>query len=290
MSTLTVTPNAGLVANSGSSHSQQVAERIEQVLIGGDLSKLSPTDRLLYYNRVCESLGLNPLTKPFAYLRLNGKEVLYALKDATEQLRKIHGVSITEITSQRIEDVFVVTAKAQDKTGRTDAATGAVAIANLKGEALANALMKAETKAKRRVTLSICGLGMLDETEVDSIPQAQVGEPLPPVVIEVAPEPAIVEGLPPESVLIVKTEAAQTSRGKAYWLLTTHLGEQIVTWEAQLGAYAEQVAQNKEPVFLTVKGEWDGKRVVKAMPRATIHAPEPAEKPIHELSAAEIPF
>ena len=31
--------------------------------------------------------------------------------------------------------------------------------------------MKAETKAKRRVTLSICGLGMLDETEVETVPQ-----------------------------------------------------------------------------------------------------------------------
>ena len=34
-------------------------------------------------------------------------------------------------------------------------------------------MMKAETKGKRRVTLSICGLGMLDETEVGSIPDAQ---------------------------------------------------------------------------------------------------------------------
>jgi hypothetical protein len=39
---------------------------------------------------------------------------------------------------------------------------------------LANALMKAETKSKRRVTLSICGLGFLDETEADSIPGAVV--------------------------------------------------------------------------------------------------------------------
>ena len=35
---------------------------------------------------------------------------------------------------------------------------------------LANAFLKSETKAKRRVTLSICGLGLLDESEVDSIP------------------------------------------------------------------------------------------------------------------------
>jgi hypothetical protein len=32
--------------------------------------------------------------------------------------------------------------------------------------------MKAITKAKRRVTLSICGLGWLDETEIESIPSA----------------------------------------------------------------------------------------------------------------------
>src|SRR5690606_24912460 len=37
---------------------------------------------------------------------------------------------------------------------------------------LANAYMKAETKAKRRVTLSICGLGWLDETETETIPDA----------------------------------------------------------------------------------------------------------------------
>jgi hypothetical protein len=34
----------------------------------------------------------------------------------------------------------------------------------------ANTILKAITKAKRRVTLSICGLGWLDETEVEDIP------------------------------------------------------------------------------------------------------------------------
>jgi hypothetical protein len=36
----------------------------------------------------------------------------------------------------------------------------------------ANTILKAVTKAKRRVTLSICGLGFLDETEVEDIPAA----------------------------------------------------------------------------------------------------------------------
>ncbi|PEP14063.1 hypothetical protein CN552_16210 [Bacillus wiedmannii] len=35
---------------------------------------------------------------------------------------------------------------------------------------LAHALMTCETKAKRRATLSLCGLAMMDETEVDTLP------------------------------------------------------------------------------------------------------------------------
>jgi hypothetical protein len=59
--------------------------------------------------------------------------------------------------------------------GRTDESLGAVSLVGLEGEALANSLMKAETKAKRRVALSICGLGMLDETEVEAIPSGSGG-------------------------------------------------------------------------------------------------------------------
>lgn len=140
---------------------------MERVLLAGDLSKLTPADRLFYYQKVCESVGLNPLTRPFDYLNLNSKLVLYAKRDATDQLRKIHNVSVTIAGRETIEGVHIVTARAKDRTGREDEATGAVTIQGLKGDALANALMKAETKAKRRVTLSICGLGLLDETEID---------------------------------------------------------------------------------------------------------------------------
>lgn len=132
---------------------------IEKVIIEGDLSQLNPGERLNYYRSVCDSLGLNPLTKPFDYIRLNSRLVLYAKRDATDQLRKIHGVSVSITSRERIEDVYVVSAKATTKDGREDESIGAVNILNLKGDSLANALMKAETKAKRRVTLSIVGLG-----------------------------------------------------------------------------------------------------------------------------------
>jgi len=153
---------------------KQDSALIEKVLIDGDLSQLSAQERMAYYKAVCNSIGLNPLTKPFDYIRLNNKLVLYAKRDATDQLRKIHGVSITKLERELIEGIYTVIAYASDKTTRTDTAIGAVTVANLQGDAKANAMMKAETKAKRRVTLSIVGLGWLDETEIDTIPTAQV--------------------------------------------------------------------------------------------------------------------
>lgn len=146
---------------------------IEQVVLQGDLSKLDPTQRVLYYNKVCESAGLNPYTRPFDYISLNGKLTLYAKKDATEQLRKLNGISIDKLESSVIDDLYIVKATASTRDGRTDQSTGAVVIGHLKGEQKANAIMKAETKAKRRVTLSISGMGWTDETEVESIPNAR---------------------------------------------------------------------------------------------------------------------
>ena len=139
---------------------------MENVVADGDLSKLSPKQRVEYYHRTCESLGLNPLTRPLEYQRFNGKVVLYARKEASEQLRFIHKVSIYKMEKETFDGVFVVTSYARTADGKEDVSTGAVPISNLKGEALANAYMKAETKSKRRVTLSICGLGFLDENEV----------------------------------------------------------------------------------------------------------------------------
>lgn len=146
---------------------------MESVLLKGDLSKLSPEERSSYYLKVCESVGLNPLTRPFEYITLNGKLTLYAKRDATDQLRTVHAVSVDELLETEREGVFIVTAKVRNKDGRTDIAKGAVNITGLKGEALANAMMKAETKAKRRATLSLCGLGFLDETEVETITDAK---------------------------------------------------------------------------------------------------------------------
>jgi len=147
-------------------------EIIEDLIIKGDLAKLTGEQRAKYYVSVCQSLGLNELTKPFDYITLSGKLTLYANRTCADQLRKINGISL-EITSQKIvNDVLTVHVKARDRDGREDEDIGAVPFPDtLKGDARANQILKAVTKAKRRVTMSISGLGWFEDAEVDDRPE-----------------------------------------------------------------------------------------------------------------------
>ncbi len=230
------------------------AKAIETVLIGGDLAKLTAEQRVSYYGKVCQSLGLNTMTQPFAYITLNGKLTLYAKKDATEQLRFIHNISIDPqgFTREVIEGVYVVTAPASMPSGRTDVSTGAVAIDGLKGEARANAMMKAETKAKRRVTLSICGLGMLDETEAEGL-QPQ------PLTVEA---PKRINALPTGTVQILSVTS--TEWGGDVTVVDAQGVETIhKTTERQCAALCEQLAQEGVPVTLTLASITRGKNAGK---------------------------
>jgi len=156
------------------------ASALERVLVAGDLAGLNESQRIEYYKAVCESLGLNPLTRPFEYLRLNGRLVLYATRAAADQLRAIHGISILDAKIEQKDDLLIVTVRGRTRDGREDVEVGVVSVSGLRGDTLANAQMKALTKAKRRLTLSLAGLGWLDETETESIPGAQrVSEPQP---------------------------------------------------------------------------------------------------------------
>jgi hypothetical protein len=146
------------------------SETLEAVMIEGDLAQLSAAQRIEYYREVCESLEINPLTRPFEYIKFQGKLTLYAKKDATEQLAAKRNISVTLDDGQEIGGTYLVKARAAiHPGGRFADATGVVALGNLKGDNLANALMKAETKASRRAVLRLVGLGWLDQTETESI-------------------------------------------------------------------------------------------------------------------------
>ena len=145
-------------------------DKIANVVMNGDLSKLNERQRYDYQMELCHSLKINPFTKPFEYIPLNGKLQLYATKGCTDQLRKLYGVSIQIVKTWDYKGVYFVQVKAFDKNGREDMATGFANVGNFGGDHLGNAMLKAETKAKRRVTLSICGLGaFMCEEEAEDV-------------------------------------------------------------------------------------------------------------------------
>lgn len=176
------TRNAGEIA---ATQPGPMGEAIEAALAQGDLAKLSVPQRIEWYKHRCAAAGLNPASRPFEYITLQGKLTLYATKACTDQLSGIHGLSHEILSRETVEGLHVVTVRIRSRAGRTTEDIGAVPVQGLRGPDLANALMKAVTKAKRRATLSICGLGdVVDESELDTIADARIcddrGSLIPP--------------------------------------------------------------------------------------------------------------
>ena len=166
---------------------------IHSIVLKGDMSGLSQEQAVAYYNYRCQQVGLDPSAKPFDLLTLNGKKLLYANAGATQQLCAVHKLSVSIINRERFEGVYLVSVRVTGQDGRVTENDGAV---ELDSERIgrANALMKATTKAIRRTVLAHCGLGMMDETEVETIPNA-VTTPMPMAAYPSIPKVAeVVEG------------------------------------------------------------------------------------------------
>jgi len=152
---------------------EATASAVMSVVRRGDLSGLTPEEKTRYLIALCDSLGLNPMTQPIQFLRFQGREIAYVTRGATDQLAARAGLSRTIIEGPDVRDFAgtkLVYCKAEGRlpNGRVDAS-----IATIRGAIDENILMKAESKAKRRVTLSILGLGMLTEDEAEDMDAGQ---------------------------------------------------------------------------------------------------------------------
>lgn len=145
---------------------------------GKDTRALSHEERVATLAALSKALGLNPLTNPVRFLPMQGGEVLYVTRQATDQIaarlrlnrETVVGPEVREVGTN-IRMVFCqVRVTAPD--GRSEMATATLPLKDP-----CNDLMKCETKAKRRATLSLAGLGLLTEEETETIPGARREEP-----------------------------------------------------------------------------------------------------------------
>ena len=148
------------IHNSALSTTRDVSHGVEAALMHGDIAKLSAKERVDFYLALCNSLRLNPLTRPFTFIKDDGGKLQpYASKECVEQLRKMYKVSTRILSREWQDDLYIITVEASTPDGRMEESQGIVCITS-QGQKRANEMMKAETKAKRRVTLSLLGLGL----------------------------------------------------------------------------------------------------------------------------------
>lgn len=82
-------------------------EALLKVVTAGDVTDLTKQEQTFYYLDMCDALGMDPITQPFLLLTSGRgeqkKTVLYATKNAAEQISKAHKIS-SGIDKMGIED------------------------------------------------------------------------------------------------------------------------------------------------------------------------------------------
>lgn len=270
---------------------------VESLVLRGDLSGLNSEQKSRYYIQLCQKMGLDAATTPFLPLKLQGKEILYASKGCADQLRSVHNISIQIHQREEVDGVYYVYARARTPDGREDEDCGAVTIAGLKGDLLANAKMKAITKAKRRVTLSIVGLGMLDESELETVPGAFAKVPREQPTLEVVQAPVKErksEALPPLPDAIKKIPAAILLGVKPLaeaGLYDTELvdmsHEQLELVVEAVGAFYQRYSKSKQASELGLK--WQRAIIAEASRYLrNLAEPEAPPMPEHDPETGEV--
>jgi len=180
-------------------------ETLQSVILAGrNLSSLTQAQKAEYIIAMCEKLGLDPATRPLGIFQsYDGKkkcmvESLYADRGCASQLNESRKLSHQIISERKEDGLYIVIDRCTGPDGRFTEELGAVSLVtedytrdegpsqvkDLQGTRRANAMMHARTKAMRRATLTHVGLGLLDEEEVATIPNAKKV-----VLEESAPEP-----------------------------------------------------------------------------------------------------
>jgi hypothetical protein len=167
----------GMRSYSHKDNMREISERnkmLTDIIIDGDVSKMNREQKAKYVLDICNVTGLNPATQPFNFMLLKGKEVMYMNKQGAEELRQIHKISITNVEHNISDGIVIVKVTGHGADGREDTSIAVLPLPANKSEDYCNAIMKCETKAKRRFTLSICGLNILDQDTIQSIDSSSV--------------------------------------------------------------------------------------------------------------------
>jgi hypothetical protein len=169
-------------------------------LIRGDVSGVPREALLRYIFTFCERVGISPLAVPFSLMKTQRGMQLVANRNFYDAVAGKYSVSRECVGEGLFEGtkLYFTRYRATTPDGRVTEDMALVDTAGLNGNDLANAIMKAHTKGRNRVTRAHLGFPFPDETEAETVPGASV------VSIEQLPsggngEPAAPEPEPPKA-------------------------------------------------------------------------------------------
>lgn len=141
----------------------------QAVAANRDTAGLRPEHRGALLNELARALKLNPLTKPVIFLKTGQGESIYVTRQGADQIAARLRLNRETVVGPEVRDilgvkVFFCQVRVTAPDGRSEMAT-----ATLPAVDVLMGLMKVETKAKRRATLSIAGLGMLSEEDAEEM-------------------------------------------------------------------------------------------------------------------------
>jgi len=245
-----------------------------------DLEHLNEDQKATYYRDACNFLGIPANLNLLAYIEMvvgdNGRHlVLYAKKGATDLIRQNRGIStisLEALPKDLVPGQVCFMAAGRDKNGREERAIGAADIDGLRGKALTDAVMIAQTRATRRMTLQFVGGGILDESEIPASNALVNNVALDaitaqPVVVP-NPVPSVVE--PPQ-----QTPGEKIFEYHDYRSMAETFGPTPAQKEAQTALAAVK------PETLAVEA---GEKTVKTV--AELIATLPADNPLVQAAAA----
>ena len=148
---------------------------VEQ-LIRGDVSSVPREALLRYVFTFCERVGISPLAVPFSLLKTQRGMQLVANRNFYDAVASKYSVSRECVGEGFFEGtkLYYTRYRATTPDGRVTEDMALVDTAGLNGNDLANAIMKAHTKGRNRVTRAHLGFPFPDETEAETVPGASV--------------------------------------------------------------------------------------------------------------------
>lgn len=174
-----------------------------------NLNNFTEDEKQRYYLAACAHFNLPPDLNLLYFDWVDNGEggrnlVLATTKGATDIIRGRYGVTTIDLHMEERFGCVNFIATGQDAKGRIERAVGSCSLDGLRGRAVEIAIMTAQTRATKRMTLQFVGGGLLDETEVQEPGPAKA---TPPAVKEVAPQ------IPPVPVYVQAADPMVTITG-----------------------------------------------------------------------------